>query len=237
MARNVGTAIQNSLVRGWITEATGLNYPDDAVTEGANCKFEQTGKVVRRLGIDVEGQAETMTPSPESGVIKEFIWQAVFKTGGRTFLALQTGTSVSFFELTLSPALSQGLVPSGIDLRLFSAPGATDIRNIPCSFASGNGFLFIAHPLTDPVIIRWNDNEQTFQAARVRILTRDFEGVEDSLKIDENPDILTSAHHYNLRNQGWNREVRVGEANNEAGTGGPLPGQQPPPVSLDWQNI
>ena len=34
MARKVGTAVENALVGGWVTDYTGLNFPEHAIVDG-----------------------------------------------------------------------------------------------------------------------------------------------------------------------------------------------------------
>src|SRR5690606_23721544 len=129
--------------------------------------------------------------------------------GGFTFLVLQKGSTVHFFELETGDNLSTGLLPVSLDLIDYKAAGAGPIHDIPCSFASGAGYLFIGHPSIDPVIVRYNVEEETFEASGIEILIRDFDGLPDNLKITENPSTLTDEHHYNLKNQGWDQQVRI----------------------------
>lgn len=237
MPRNVGAVISNNLSRGLITEATGLNFPDNAAVDSKNVVYEHIGSVRRRKGFDIEGNAVTKTYKDSDGLIKEFIWQAVARTGGFTFLVLQIGASILFYELTTEDALSSGIQPVGLDLNQFKSAGAGDIRMTPCTFAAGAGYLFIAHPKCDPVIVRWNEDEEDFEAARISIRIRDFEGVEDTEGILDNPVNLSTLHHYNLRNQSWNQQVRVGANTNEVGQGGSLGGIPIAGDPLDWISL
>lgn len=235
MARSIGTVLANNLSRGLITEATGLNFPDDAVTETWNVVFEKIGRVTRRRGIDVEGSAETLQYEDSDGVVREFLWESVALTGGFTFLVVQIGWNVHFFETSLTASLSAGIQPDSIDLRNYKAPGSGAIENIPASFDSGAGYLFIAHPSCNPVLVRYNDEQNIFEVAPIKILVRDFEGIPDSLGPSTNPPSLTSAHHYNLKNQGWFKNVRVGSANNELGGGGT--GEDTKNYPLNWTEL
>ncbi len=233
MARNTGTIIQNNLSRGLITEATGLNFPDNAATSALNVVFKRIGSVRRRLGFDIEGNASTVSYTTGDGVVHEFLWTAVADTGGFTFLVLQLGGVIHFFEMTSSGELSANISPKSIALVDYLSGDASMIPGTPVSFDSGAGYLFIAHPQIDPIIIRWNEQTLNFEAAQVQPRVRDYEGLDDTLPTAENPVNLSSDHHYNLRNQGWNKQVLVGEVDNEKGTGGSLGGTSEPPA-LIW---
>lgn len=202
-----------------ITEATGLNFPEGAVTESLNTRFLWTGAAQRRLGIDIESQGETTAYDPTTdGVVHEFVWQAVSNIGGFTFLVVQVGVNIYFFEMTTNASLSAGKIPHSIDLRNYKAPGAGDIKDFPASFASGAGFLFVTHPNCDPVLVKFDSIDNKFKIAKVTVLVRDFDGVQDNLSVEEQPVNLSTEHHYNLKNQGWNRYVYTG-ANSSAGSG------------------
>jgi hypothetical protein len=238
MARQSGVIVENNWVRGVITEATGLNFPEHAATDADNVRFDPKGSVSRRRGIDLEGEAETISPAVSDGVIKEFVWNAVAQTGGYTFLVLQKGSIVHLFELEDGDNLSGSLSPTSIDLDDYKAGGAPAINNIPCSFTSGEGYLFIAHPYCEPLIVRWNALEEAFEAAEVTIRVRDFNGLDDTLNVTDNPTSLSTNHHYNLRNQGWDQMVRVGNVTNEAGTGGSLsPNSGTGSHNLQWDEL
>lgn len=229
MARQAGTIIENQFTRGLITEATGLNYPEHAATAADNVKFLPKGQVVRRKGIDIEAYAETLSYSVSEGVVKEFVWQAVAQQGGYVFLVLQKGSNIHFFELETGDTISAGLTPISIDLENYRAAGGGAISRIPCSFSAGAGYLYIAHPVCDPVIVRYLSDTQEFEASKIEIRIRDFTGVEDDLEIEEQPDTLSDEHHYNLRNQGWDQQVRTGNVTNDIGPGGSLsPGTSRP---------
>lgn len=133
MARNAGTVIENNFLRGLITEATGLNFPENAATDSLNVIFDPIGRVTRRKGIDIEDSADVISYTNQDGLIKEFIWRAVSGVGGVTFLVLQKGQEIYFYELTSDDTLSIGVSNITLDLRQYAAPGAGDFRNTPWS--------------------------------------------------------------------------------------------------------
>lgn len=202
MARSAGNVIENNFTRGLITEATGLNFPENAVTETWDCVFEPKGQVRRRLGIDLEDGANTVAQLT-AGAIVEYLWEAVSQNGTRIFLVLQTGDAIGFYEMGSGQNLSGNIKDFGVDLTQYQTKSSTVFHEQPCAFASGNGRLFIVHPMANPVMVEYDEIEDDITETEITIKVRDFEGVEDDLEPAEEPSTLSAEHHYNLKNQGW----------------------------------
>lgn len=218
MARNLGTLLTNNFSRGLISEATGLNFPENAVTDSLNVEFKKLGNVVRRKGYDSEGSAsvaEFWGEGKDEGVYKEFIWNTVGNHGGFTFLVLQSGGAVRFFNMADPESVSAGLHHAAIYLEDWKRVGAPSVFEIPVNFSSGGGYLFIAHPSIDPVVVKYDEDDDELAATTIQIFVRDLEGVNDGLAIDEEPENATTQHLYNLYNQGWYKYARIGSVNNE----------------------
>lgn len=200
MPRSAATAVQNNFSKGLITEATGMNFPENAATETFNCIYEQTGKVRRRLGFEVETDydAEAYT---SGHAVKHYLWRAVANVGTVTYLVRQNGPNVNFFLVTAGTAVSDNLVFT-IDLDDYLS-GMTPVTTVQATFAAGSGRLFIAHPQCEPLAVTYNDDLASLEITEVLIQIRDFVGVDDSLEIDEEPTTLSDEHEYNLKNQGW----------------------------------
>lgn len=90
------------------------------------------------------------------------------------------------------------------------------------STSSGSGRLWVTSAAVAPFYLEYDvtgvqpklldrglgyDGTGDQRESRPRI--RDFNGVEDGLKVDERPVTLTDTHLYNLRNQGWSEQVEV----------------------------
>lgn len=224
MPRSTGTVVENNFVKGLITEATGLNFPENACVATENCVFDLTGQVTRRRGIDIESEAQGIGFSDSTGMVIEFLWRAVALTGTFVFLVTQLGETISFFDLSVTGNLSSGLRTFGVDLNNFRASGGASIKDKPCQFSAGSGRLFITHPSCDPIVVDYDDATDTFTATRVNVQVRDVEGVKDNLGVDDQPITLTTTHWYNLKNQGWFQNVRVGTVTPgaSAGMAGPV---------------
>ena len=72
MARSAGIKVENNFTRGLITEATGLNFPENACVDTDNCEFESEGVVRRRKALDLEASSTLTVPVGTLGVTKEF---------------------------------------------------------------------------------------------------------------------------------------------------------------------
>lgn len=195
---------ENSFVRGLISEATGLNFPKDACTEALNCVFDAKGTVSRRLGIDYEASASTAnTVTRNSSAISEYTWESVAGDGNRSFLVVQVGTTLHFWNVPSSGALSANKKSFTVNLSTYAVSGATDIGTRACQFASGMGDLFVTHPNCEPFYASYNTTNDTITVSKIRVMIRDLVGIEESIPFNDRPSSLSAQHKYNLWNQGW----------------------------------
>lgn len=212
MPRQAAASIQNNFSKGLITEATGLNFPENAVTETDNCVFDERGRVRRRFGIDFEEDFQTQTANRTDAVVNSFYWKAAAGNGDNALVVLQVGATLYFYLLG-SGALSDNMIDT-IDLTDFNAPGASDPSTQECQFTAGNGYLFVSHPTLESFYVEFNADTNQVSGTAIELEVRDFEGVEDGLGIEERPLTLSNPHHYNLFNQGWDTRDIDGAGDN-----------------------
>lgn len=208
MARNVSATIENNFTKGLITEATGLNFPEDACTDCLNVVFGETGKVYRRPGVDFEIDHQTSLVDRDNAAVSEYEWSGVGGRGELSFVIVQIGSVLHYYSLTssafstsLSSSLSANKKSFTTNLDVFRSVGAPNPQTEHAQFASGNGYLFVTHPYCDPFYVKYDYDNDTIEATKITIEIRDFDGVEDGLRIDERPPTLTNLHGYNLCNQ------------------------------------
>lgn len=205
MARAEQPKLYRSFVKGLITEASYLTYPEDASVDELNTTPSRKGNRTRRFGIDYEDNflLKALGANPESR-INEFIWKAATSNSANNFLCLQLGSVIRFFSLESVP-ISDSMKSFSIDLTTYASPGATlsNISLSDCEFASGKGYLFIVNPNIDPISVEYNATLDTITVTKILIQIRDFEGLNDNLANDEEPSSLSKEHKYNLMNQGW----------------------------------
>lgn len=206
MARTSEAVQQFDFSGGLFTESTELNFPENAATTLKNFDLRRDGSLRRRLGMDYETDYVKLLSlaqtTANSEAMTQFEWRSVDGAANRDFLVVQFGFTLYFFNQT-SASFSANQVGS-IDLSTYKLAGALGDKEF--SFSAGNGFLFVVGEETSPVYIQYDPSTETFSATEITLKIRDFDGVDDSLEIDERPTTLSVQHRYNLRNQGWPKE-------------------------------
>lgn len=223
MARQAATVIQNSFIKGLITENTAINFPQDACTEAVNVVFDETGRITRRGGIDVEQDYVALSNSGMTlgSCFTEYIWDQVAGLGTVTFFVQQEGTNLKFFDIsTTSTVTGAGLIAT-ISLSSYLASGSVySPANFACQYAKGNGELIVVNSACDPIYITYSVATNSVTATRISIKYRDFLGIAytsatytdiyrpvfsdiNAMKTDASSGNNGARHFYNLLNQGW----------------------------------
>lgn len=207
MPQQATVAVENSFIKGLVTEATGMNFPEQAVTETYDCVFDIDGSVYRRNGFDLEPNFTTKAIDRSNKVIKDYLWQNVAGNGNVTVVVLQVGPTLYFWEADGTGIFSTGAQTTTVTLTPVSGAPVPDAVEV--QFTDGNGYLIVVHPYCEPMRISYDTSSHTATATNITIQIRDFEGaVNDVLAIDARPTSTLGAldkfHHYNLLNQGWN---------------------------------
>lgn len=207
MARTSASKTYSTFVAGLITEATPLNYPDNTVQNTLNCVFEREGNIRRRLGVDYEAGAALTSKSTaeakwKTQAINVAKWTNVAGDGNLNFLVIQIDTLLYYVDMS-STSLSAGLKSFTTNLASFAAPAASDVGSDLVSVDSGKGFLYVTGRKIKPFYVSYSTSGDSIANTEIGIQIRDFDGVADSLDIDEEPTSLSTLHSYNLKNQGW----------------------------------
>jgi len=205
MARRRGVDQKIQVTKGFVTEFTPVAFPQEAAIDIENCVIDSDGSIRRRPGIDLEQQFKLN--SINGGVISvaeletvglsNHLWEFVSNSGTLNIVVYQVGVTLQFFAQI--GAVSANLLGS-VDLTPF-AVDAAQLQTSQVEVASGLGDLYVVNRFMDPIRVTFDGT--TFSIERITIRIRDFEGLDDSLKVDERPAVLKRNHYYNLRNQGW----------------------------------
>jgi hypothetical protein len=207
MARTKNVVIENNFKGGYVTEATGLNFPENACTEQDNCIFDEKGRVYRRFGFDYESNASLAAIDTSDVTIRGFTWNNVGNIGTTAFRVMQIGDTLHFWQVSSSASVSTQKMSDTINLGTFLSDPAVDVTINACVFTATNKYLIVTHPQLEPFFVYYDPSDQSFHATEIDIQIRDFAGLDDGYAIDFRPTAsvgsLTTEHKYNLFNQGW----------------------------------
>lgn len=221
MAQASQTKNSFSFVKGLITEASALTFPEEASLDEDNFQLLRDGSRARRLGADYEDNFVLNDSGLEPSfltipaVSRSFSWKNVSQKESLSFLAIQIGNLIHFHDTSTLGTPTSGNKHAfvlNLDDHLV-APGGTTLYT-PASFSSGKGFLFINTGTTEPLYVKYDVEEDTFEVVPYILNIRDFDGVEDliggtPIDVSFRPVDASDNHLYNLRNQGWPREFTL----------------------------
>lgn len=191
---------RNSFVRGLITEATPLTFPENASIDESNFVLNRDGSRNRRLGMDFEnGYSLIDTGKNASDLvslgISGFRWENAGDDATVSIGVVQVGNLLYLLDIaTASPS----------DNILDTITLATKYNNVTLQYAAIKGVLVMVSSVdtAGPQYIE-RQEDGSFVLASYELKVRDIWGIDDGLAVDERPTTLEDDHHYNLLNQGW----------------------------------
>ena len=210
MQQQTPIEVVNNFTGGLKTEFTGLNFPENACTSTENCVFTLIGDVTRRLGIDFETNYNTIQSNTPEQAISNYKWNNAGGDGSTQIVVFQVGATLYFARsssATTTAPLST-TVFSTVNITQFLPSGSTTVPNgTECTYADGNGYLFVFHPNLDTFYCTYSSG--TIAANRIIVQIRDVVGVVENIadNVRPLPSNVTSQHLYNLQNQGWASSV------------------------------
>jgi len=203
MSSQAISSVENNFTKGLITEFTGMNFPENAATDTDNCVYTVVGDTVRRLGINTELHGTTLTIDRTNKAMSSCIWSIPGGDGDSRLEVRQVGGTLYFYNIataTTASPVSTKLLSTNVNLVAINP--SLDITE-ECTYAQGNGYLFVFHSDIDPVYVTYDPVALTVSSNTINIQVRDFLGVLDTLQTNTRPSTLSNEHLYNLENQGW----------------------------------
>tara|TARA_R110000772_G_scaffold144025_1_gene253578 strand:- start:9378 stop:11765 length:2388 start_codon:yes stop_codon:yes gene_type:complete len=223
----------NAFVKGLITEASPLTFPENASLDEQNFILNRDGSRQRRLGMDLQGSSRIL-PSIGLGekATSAYQWKDVGGIANLSFIVCQVGTTLLFYSE--DPDFNVPQFHSELDMSSV-VPFATE--NIPqVDMASIDGVLVVAEGDGNILAVTYQENIDTFVPSTFRLKIRDLFGIQvayqrnertryledgstkfypfrqiddmlddDALQVRPFRDDSPNLHFYNLRNQSWGR--------------------------------
>jgi hypothetical protein len=214
MPRQTAGVEVNAFVKGLVTEASPLTFPDNASLDEMNMVLNKDGSRRRRLGMDYEsGYAliDSGQASDPSLTFTPFVWKQPGGYTDKEFLVIQSGTRITILDSTIKPISSSIIGQYNI--------GSSVSKKM--SMASVDGIMVVT--TGDGNIYGFDYNGSGITTTTGRLKIRDLFGVADTIGsfdyldgsgISTRPSTLTQAHTYNLRNQTFSvpRKLETGLA-------------------------
>lgn len=203
MPRQIVNQVESNFSGGLITEATALNFPENACTAADNVIFSPKGGVSRRPGLDYENGYTTRSVTLAGNAMSYTTWKNP-AGADETYFVIQIGRYLYFYEVK-DAAMSASAHSTVIDMDSYKTSTATLLAQNECQFAFGQGYLFVVHPYCEPFYVQYTEATDALTSSTITVYTRDTDGIIDELiyDYDTRPTSLTNAHKYNLYNQGW----------------------------------
>lgn len=186
----------NTFVKGLVTEAGPLTFPENASLDEENFVLNRNGSRQRRLGMDFEESYVLRNATVEADdAVAVYRWFNAANDAANQFAVVQTGQILTIYNLD-STSVSGSLITT-LDL----SASITGKKTLDTS--SGMGYLFVCDGTSDPIFLQYNPSTNAVTAQSIDLKIRDFFGLDDGLDVDEKPATLSTEHQYNLLNQGW----------------------------------
>lgn len=206
MSKVVSEKQVNSFVKGLVTEASALTFPENSSIDEDNFVLELNGSRRRRLGVDYEVGYQYNSTGLLAGVLnlaKYSVTTWAFP-GGSTEVVLGVVRAYDklYFVNLLEANPSAHLMNGGSAITI---TGLTTSR-IQTAIVN-NFFILVSDELELPVILTYDSSLDVVTQAATPVVVRDMEGVDDYLTNDSRPVTLTPLHKYNLINQGWSTKI------------------------------
>lgn len=202
MARAGFTKEVNTFVKGLITEASLIAFPENASVVDENLVLNLDGSRQRRFGLDFESDGQgVQIPYTDEALQNVAIslheWYNVDDDPNIGLVVVQVGKYLLFFD-AFSEATSASVKNSNSVLELddIEENFAIETTNMDGSLVVVTGSKFIN-------ILEYDKDTDTVTQSARNIKIRDKFGIDDGLETDQRPSSLSDEHKYNLLNQGW----------------------------------
>lgn len=202
----------NSFIKGLITEASPLTFPENASLDEDNFVLNRDGSRYRRLGLEYEVDyilRATGTSVTEPMSFHE--WKLSGVASDISIGVVRVYNKLWFFNM-LDQAPSSFLLNLGGGSGTFTPDGSLEIPFLKTAEISttviNNALIIVSADLPKPVRLIYDEENDVVSALFYQVLARDFWGVQDGLIDNERPTVLSIKHKYNLLNQGWTPTIQ-----------------------------
>ena len=201
MPQSLNQKTVNNFVKGLITEAAELTFPDGASVDELNCDLRRDGSRRRREGVALESNytLSSFTITNDE-LVNTGNWVNVGGNASLEFLVIQKGNSLYFYNKADLPYSSQAESFS-VSLSSYEFSGSIGANNAKCQFASINGTLVVSSEAINTIVVTYTGSNIT--VASIAFKTRDFEWQGNVDEYSTNDSTPSAGRTYDAKNAGW----------------------------------
>lgn len=205
MPQSLNQKAVNNFVRGLITEAGELTFPEGASVDELNCDLRRDGSRRRRLGVAYEdGNILSSFTLSDSELVTTGDWTNVAGKAELEFLVVQKGSRLYFYNKSTLPYSGQ-VESNSVNLSSYEQAGSAGAETVKCQFASIKGTLVVSSPVINTIFIEYNETGGTFTVNQISFKTRDFDfqGDTEDYFTETTTGTASDARIYDSLNSGW----------------------------------
>jgi len=206
MPQRISQKVVNTFVKGLITEAGELTFPENASVDELNCLLQRDGSRRRRLSAEREIDFVDSTFNVTTTfVFHTAVWRNVAGQAGFDLLVVQNGSTLQFYDTALEP-YSAGEKSFSVDLTAFEHAGSAGAGTEHIDIASINGDLVVVSPAINPFYIQYSVGSDSITTTQILLRARDFEWAGDPnvyLTPTTPPTLVSPTRLYDSANAGW----------------------------------
>ena len=204
MPQSLNQKAVNNFVRGLVTEAAELTFPEGASVDELNCDLRRDGTRRRRLGVEYEtGNVLSSYTLSDAEQTATGDWVNVGGNADLEFLVLQKGAVLYFYNKGALPYSNQ-VESNSVNLSSYQHSGSAGADTAKCQFTSIKGNLVVSSPEINTIAIVYNSSSGTFTVTQISFEVRDFEFQGDTSTYFDNDSSPSQNRKYDAQNAGWN---------------------------------
>jgi hypothetical protein len=198
----------NNFVKGLITEAGIMTFPEGASIDELNCTLERTEVRSRRRGFaqEVGGGLSSYTKPDNASIAHREIWKDVGGVANLDFLVAQIGSTLHFYDLSRVP-ISAGYKSFTVNLNTFSANNQFVVSRERIQLSGIQGIAVITHPGCNTFYIEYNADTDSITTGVINFEVRDFDWQCNCSAYYAEITNPTLGRTYDTYNTGWTADL------------------------------
>ena len=206
MPQRISQKVVNTFIKGLITEAGELTFPEDASIDELNCLLERDGSRRRRLAVELETSNVNSTFTiNNSFVFTTGRWKNAAGVAGLDFVVVQQGTRLRFYNTAAEP-YSGNQESFSVNLVSHEFAGSIGSGLAKVQMDTINGNLVVSSEAIEPIYITYNPDTNTISTTQISPRVRDFEWQGTTTTYTDGDATPSKAREYDTANSGWSGE-------------------------------